>query len=157
MEHSRRARLVRVIQYDAVASVGALLPVVFWGVFAFVVVLKTGSGDVGLAGLFQIDATTVRVNLAATLIGVVVLAWRHIYFQRLMSFGVPASARVTGTNFHRGRGRLLLAFEIEGVTVETWMPLRHTAKVRALKEGDEVEVRYDVARPDRVVIPELFS
>lgn len=93
----------------------------------------------------------------ASIILIIVLAWRISRINWLFSNGTSAVGVVTGLFVAKDRGRLEFEFEVDDRRVRTWMPIHKTKAVLSLSHGDQVDLLFDKSKPTHAIVKNLFA
>jgi len=150
--------LVQVLRVDGPSATAAFGGAVAWIAFGAALLIGRVPSDPGRWVQFTVaDPWPAVLTLGGTLVAAAVIGARATRLRRLLGDGHEVGAVVESTSFHRGRGRIWLAYLWRGEEVRTWMAVRDVPAARRLEPGQKVTARMDPARPDQVVLPVLFE
>ncbi|MHB0954748.1 MAG: DUF3592 domain-containing protein [Pirellulaceae bacterium] len=143
--------IVKIISADYTALVLVLVPIVTWGLYVAIL-----TGLVG--GEFGPGAGPVFLGMAAvsSVVCIPLLIWRLSIIFAMFRHGVPAKGEITRAFFYKDRGRVEYKYTFDGQQYQAGNPLHKTAKARALKEGDEIDLLVNPAKPNKAIIPDLY-
>lgn len=139
------ASLFRIIQVDYLASLGAIFPVVSWGL--------------ALVGRFfdpQAASFFLQASPIVTVVGLAVIAWRGLTIRSVIGNGAEVPGVVSGIGFFRGRGRIRYVYTYQSRKYEGSNAIQSTRSTRALTQGREVTVMVDPFKPRRAFVRELY-
>lgn len=142
---TRTPSLWRIITVDYLASIGALMPVVVWGLALLARIL-----DPDAAAFFRLIAP------AVTVAGLILLLWRIRSIRAVVSGGDEVPGIVAGIDFVRGRGRIGYVYTYRGQKYLSSNALQVSAITRSLAQGQEVTVMVDPLKPKRAFVRELY-
>lgn len=91
------------------------------------------------------------------LLGVPLLLLRVRSVRGIFARGVVVPGRVTAVWLEGDRGRVDFEYAFEGATYRCGAALHRTSAAERLREGADVEVLVDRARPQSALIPALFD
>ncbi|MBW2256977.1 MAG: hypothetical protein JRI25_20615 [Deltaproteobacteria bacterium] len=149
--------MVRILRTDAVAATGAGVLVLVWVLLLVAVALGRVPGSatefLSFAGD---DPWPLLLTAAGTLGGGLVCGRRVVRIRRVFARGVVVRGQVEATHFHRGRGRITVAYWLDGQRHSSWAPVRGTREVRRLAAGDEVDLVVLPDDPGQAFIRDLY-
>jgi hypothetical protein len=141
----RTPSLIRIVTVDYGASLGALLPLVVWGL-----VLVGRLADPEAAAFFFYVAPAVTVG------GLALLAWRVLTIRAVFSAGDEVPGVISSLDFFRGRGRIEYVYTMRCTRYMSSNALQLSAIVRSLAAGQEVTLAVDRFHPKRAFVHELY-
>ena len=137
--------LLRIIQVDYLASLGAIFPFVSWGLAV-------------VGRFFDPEASSffLQASPIVTVAGLVVIAWRGSTIRSVISNGAETAGVISGIGFFRGRGQVRYVYTYQGQKYEGSSAIQSTKSTRTLTQGQEVTVMVDPFRPRRAFVRELY-
>jgi hypothetical protein len=145
METGGRPSLGQIIQVDYSASLAFWFPVALWALLAFYKL--TGRPP---------TAQTVKISIAVTIIGVVILAWRYLHYASVSKKAQVTPGTISGIATFLDGGKVKYTYTFQGETFVGSNAVHLTRKSRGLKVGDAVTLIVDRERPGRAFIKDLF-
>jgi hypothetical protein len=136
-------RLSKIIWTDWPALASAIAIPMIWAIHFVFPLIRPGAKLLWLA---------VAISLTAG-IG---LTWRFARIHRLFARGNLASARVTGVQMVKDRGRLEFEYEVDGKLCNSWMPVHRNKDVLSIRIGQEVDILIDPERPNTAIVRHLY-
>lgn len=150
--------LVRIIQSDYLAMVGALAPAVFLAGYLATVyfgLLPNFRGTDPVQG--SAGAPFFFYGFLVTLgVGIPAVSWRYRFFSHLFATGVAVPGRVEAVDFIRDRGRVVYRYEYEGKGYSGANAVMRNARTRKLVPGMGITLLVDQNDPSRALIRDLY-
>jgi hypothetical protein len=146
MDNDPSPSIWRIIDVDYTATVAALAPLVGW--FLYLFINFTGRDNSG-----QLYLT---IAVAATAIGLIVLALRVLSIRRLFANGQTIAGRVEQVYFHRDRGTVKFTYIYQGEEFRTSSALHRNKRTQALQAGEPVHVVVEENNPKHAMIRDLY-
>ncbi len=143
----KRPSILKIILIDYVALLATLFPIVMWGMYMLLVILKN---------IQPLDMTFLVINSVTTFVSLVVLIWRIRLYFALFSDGLEATATISNVSFFRDRGRVDYIFNYQGQKYASGNAVHKVKQTENLKVGDEVIVIIDRNNPKRACIRDLY-
>jgi hypothetical protein len=132
---------------DFAAFLGWLLPVVFSGMYIFLLILgriKTG------------DFTFTLIYAAVSVIALGLLLWRIQLIRGVFSDGIETTATINSISFFRDRGRVEYIYMHEGKKYAGGNAVHKVKQTEALQVGQQVVVVIDRSQPKQAFIRDLY-
>lgn len=137
--------LLRIIQVDYTALLGALMPVAIWGLWLAMLLLEPDE-----AAIFRSLAVPV------TVVGLGLLFWRSRFIMQTYEDGSQAEGVVSNVHLFRGRGRIYYTYFMVSEKYLTSNAINSSARTRTVRPGQPVSVTYNRHQPKRAFIDELY-
>lgn len=137
--------LLRIVQIDYWSCLTGLLAVVFWGFYAWDVLVKKSAPTFFLTPV-----------LVATGLAVIVIVTRAAALYNLYAVGVETRGTVESAGFFRDRGRIHLLYDYQGGRYLSRMLVMKTKRTTAFEAGQPVTLLVDPNHPKRAVVRDLF-
>jgi hypothetical protein len=149
---------ISIVKNDFLAFIGIILPVVFWGLFVAVDVFGLSLGRRGREiSNSDGDSTFLYLAIGATILGIALLAWRVVSFQKVFADGQEVVGQITNVSFIKDRGRIDYSYRINGQTYQSGNGIMKNQKTQSFREGDAVELIVVPSNPSRAFVKELYS
>lgn len=88
---------------------------------------------------------------------VLALGWRVARVERLLGSGGSADGVVEAVRFGGDRGRLEYTYRVGDRVLSGWCAVRKSRQVQALRVGQQITVAFDLRRPERSIVADLFA
>jgi hypothetical protein len=148
IQMDKRPSIFKIIIIDYAAFTAALFPVVLWGIYLLLLVMKET----------RINELTYPVIAGGiTFISILVLIWRIRQISLMFEDGLEVPATISRVFFFRDRGRVEYMFTYNGQEYITGNALHKVKQTSALKVGDKVTVLLDRNDPRRTCIRDLYQ
>jgi hypothetical protein len=144
----KQPSIFKIIIIDYAAFMAALFPVVLWGLYLLLLVMKE---------IWITDITYPVIAAGITLISILVLIWRIRQISMIFEDGLEVSATISNVFFFRDRGRVDYTFTYNGQKYITGNALHKVKQTSELRVGDTVTVLLDRNDPRRTCIRELYQ
>jgi hypothetical protein len=145
MNSSQSPSILRVIQNDYVATLGAIFPPITWVVFGFMLMMEGGN----FSKLFP-------VGLAITVLGFAAILWRYQLIRAVFEYGQETPAVISGIAFFRDRGRVHYVYTFQGQKYTSSNAIMKNGRTRKLQVGDPVTLVVSRDQPKRAFIRDLY-
>lgn len=143
----KQPSLIKILTVDYLAFMAVIMPVVFWGVYLFMLFTdRANPSDLVLPVIFG----------AVTLVALIVLAWRITLINGIFRDGFEVPATIVGIFFYRDRGRITFTYTYQGQQLKGGNAVHKVRSTQMLAKGDEVTVLLDRSHPRRAFIRDLF-
>ena len=130
------------------AFMGAIFPVVLWGIFILQVILGNENPS---------TSTVPLIFGVITLLAVLILAWRLILINTVFSDGIETNATINKAFFFRDKGTITFVYTYMGEKYSSSNVVMKWKRTKGYKSGMDVEVMIDRNRPKRAFIRDLYS
>ncbi len=137
--------MLRIIEVDYTALLGALMPVAIWGLWLAMLLLAPDE-----AAIFRSLAAPVSV------VGLGLLFWRSRLIMQTYEDGSQIEGMVSNVSLFRGRGRIFYTYFAGSQKYLTSNAINSSARTRAVRPGQPVSVTYNRHEPKRAFINELY-
>jgi hypothetical protein len=146
MDNEQLPSIWRIIDIDYIATVAALAPVVGWFLYLFFNLIgRDNSGQLYLT-----------IALAASVIGLIVLALRVLAIRRLFENGQTIPGKIEYVYFNRDRGTVRFTYIYQGEEYRTNSAIHRCSRTLALQAGAPVRVVVEQNNPKYALIRDLF-
>jgi len=149
-------KVSRIVRTDPLALVTLLLPLVTWAVVGLTLKGWSARPAEQSARFGQVEWTILGAAAAITAVAVPAFFARVRLIRRLFREGRHVDAKITRVVFHRERGRVGIAYELDGAPITTTLTVRRTRRTKALKPGVAIPALVDPRKPTRALLPELY-
>jgi hypothetical protein len=143
----KRPSIFKIIIIDYAAFTAALFPVVLWGIYLLLLVMK----EIRIT-----DITYPIIAAGFTLLSILVLIWRIRRISMIFEDGLEVTATIGNVFFFRDRGRVDYTFTYNGQKYITGNALHKVKQTSELKVGDTVSVLSVRNNPKRACIRDLY-
>lgn len=147
MINRKSPSLIRLIDTDYIALVAVLAPLVMWGLYAVLLLTRSGQAP---------DMILVAIAAAITVLAVVVFLWRYRTIAGVFADGIEVSATIHNAAFFRDRGRLEYVYTVQGEKYLGSAAVHKNRRTAALRPGQQVVVLVDPDHPKRAFIRDLY-
>jgi hypothetical protein len=143
----KQPSIFKIIIIDYAAFTAALFPVVLWGIYLLLLVMK----EIRIT-----DITYPIIAAGFTLLSILVLIWRIRRISMIFEDGLEVTATIGNVFFFRDRGRADYTFTYNGQKYFTGNALHKVRQTGELGVGDSVTVLIDRNNPKRACIRDLY-
>src|SRR5690349_21678251 len=144
--HLRITSAWRILKNDYFSLLMLIAAVVPWILVAVAAsgLLRTKQGQ-------PIPAESAYFGAAAAAVLTVLMVplsiWRVASIKRVVQTGTSCAGRITHISFHKDRGRVDYVYAFDGKEHQSGNGIWKNSKTQSLREGDQVELIVDPARP----------
>jgi hypothetical protein len=138
---------IKIITIDYIAFLAFLLPVIFWVVYAAMLVLR----NVALRD--PVFPATIAI---ISVIAIGVVGWRIRLIGSIFNDGIEVPATIASISFFRDRGRIDYTYSHMGQKYLSGNAIHKVKRTEALTVGQQVIVMIDRNNPKRAFIRDLY-
>jgi hypothetical protein len=155
---NQKPALIRIIQSDYVAMLGALTPAVFLAAYIAVAYFGFLPGFRGRDPIQGTDGAPFFLYgfLITLALGVPAVIWRYTFFKNLFASGTAVPGKVESVQFWRDRGNVVYRYEYQGKAYSGANAVMRNARTRALTPGTDITLIVDQDDPRRALIRDLY-
>lgn len=136
---------LQIIKVDYLASLGAIIPIVLWGMAL-------------LMHLFNAEAAPFFLAVApiTTAAALVLLFWRVQFIRSVFEYGIEVPGVIVVAEFFRGRGRLEYVYTFQSQKYQSGNAVQAVKLVRSKEPGQGVVIMVDRNRPKRAFLRDIY-
>ena len=151
--------LIRIIQSDFIAMLGALAPAVF--LVAYIAVAYFGFLP-GFRGHDPIQGTEgapffLYGFIVTLILGIPAVIWRFKSIHTVFATGTEVVGKIENVYFRRDRGNVVYRYEYQGKPYSGVNAIMKNARTQSLAPGMEIVLIVDKNDPGRALIRDLYT
>lgn len=156
---TQKPSFFQILKNDALSFIGIILPVVMWGIYIavtfFGVSFQSKRSDTVIENSGA-NPVFLIAPIVLTILGAAFIFWRISSITKIFENGERVMGKITDISFFKDRGRIEFSYNYQRQSFQSGSSIMKNSKTTGYRNGDEVILIVDSAKPTRVFIQDLY-